>query len=147
MTTLTTSYFEIIPNDLLQLIFSFIDSLKDSFSLLLISKRCNYLIRTKEIHWKSLCLKFWKEHKQQLTQQTTNDYSLEGEYELESVQKESGKEWFWISQCFVNGRVYGIDSIIMIGPTPVINTNNWGILVNPKYITTIDHKQLNLSSK
>src|ERR1700739_1448344 len=101
MNTMTIDYFGMIPNDILQIILSFIDSLKDSFSLLLVSKRFYHLVRTNELRWKSLCLMFWKDFKQQLTQQGDRNYSKEGWYDLERVQRESGKDWFWFSQSFV----------------------------------------------
>ena len=102
MNTLTVDYFGIIPNDILQIILSFVGSLQDSFSLLLVSKRFNHLMRINEKLWKSLSLEFWKDFKQQLTQQGGRNYSIEGEYDLEWVQKESGKEWLWFSRCFAS---------------------------------------------
>src|SRR6185437_14618131 len=109
MNTMTVDYFGMIPNDIFHIILSFIDSLKDSFFLLLVSKRFYHLIKPNELHWKYLCLEFWKDYKQQLTQQSGWNYSKEGEYNLERVQRESGKDWFWFSQYFVNGRVFWFD--------------------------------------
>ena len=103
MNTITIHYFGMIPNDILHIILSFVDSLKDSFSILLVSKRFYHLVRTNQLRWKYLCLEFWKDHKQQLTQQGGNNYSREGQYDLEWAQRESGKDWFWFSQCFANG--------------------------------------------
>ena len=101
MNTITLDYFGMIPNDILHIILSFVDSLKDSFSLLLVSKRFYHLVKPNQLQWKALCLQFWKDYKQQLTQQGGRNYSKEGEYDLEWVQRESGKDWFWFSQCFV----------------------------------------------
>src|ERR1700745_895361 len=70
MNTMTVDYFGMIPNDILHITLSFINSLKDSFSLLLVSKRFYHLVRTNEPRWKVLCLEFWKDYKQQLTQQS-----------------------------------------------------------------------------
>src|SRR5215469_8920920 len=106
MNTMTVDYFGMIPNDILHIILSFINSLKDSFSLLLVSKRFYHLVRTNQLRWKYLCLEFWKDHKQQLTQQGGNNYSREGQYDLEWAQRESGKDWFWFSKCFLNQRVF-----------------------------------------
>ena len=48
---------------------------------------------------------------------------------MEWIQRESGKDWFWFSQCFVKGRVFK-DYYwgIWIGPTPGEKVNGWGIL-------------------
>src|SRR6185437_6702321 len=105
MNTMTVDYFGMIPNDIFHIILSFIDSLKDSFFLLLVSKRFYHLVKPNELHWKSLCLKFWKDYKQQLTEESGRNYSKEGQYDLEWVQRESGKDWFWFSQCFINGKI------------------------------------------
>src|SRR5271165_5037093 len=116
MNTLTVDYFGIIPNDILQIILSFIDSLQDSLALLLVSKRFNHLLRINEGLWKSLCLEFWNDFKQ-----GGWNYSNEEEYDVEWVQRESGKEWLWFSRCFADGRVFRCEywlSGIMIGPTP-----------------------------
>src|SRR6185437_4336929 len=105
MNTMTVDYFRMIPKDILHIILSFINSLKDSFTLLLVSKRFYHLVKPNEPQWKALCLKFWKDYKQQLTQQGGRwNYSKEGEYDLEMAQRESGKDWFWFSQCFIYGR-------------------------------------------
>src|SRR5271167_1561938 len=100
MNTLTVDYFGMIPNDILQIILSFVGSLQDSFSLLKVSKRFNHLLRRNEGLWKSLSLKFWKDFRHQLTQQRRRNYSNEGQYDLERVQRESGKDWLWFSICF-----------------------------------------------
>ena len=75
MNTMTVDYFGMIPNDILHIILSFIDSLKDSFSLLLVSKRFYHLVKPNELRWKSLCLGFWKDYEQQLAQQGGRNYS------------------------------------------------------------------------
>src|SRR5579883_2698682 len=95
-------YFGWIPNDIINIILSFVDSIDDSLTLLLVCKRFHHLLRTNEGRWRSLCLKFWKDFKQQLTQQGGTDYCKEGEYNLEWAQRESGKDWFWFSRCFAN---------------------------------------------
>src|SRR6516164_3274641 len=98
MNTLSIDYFGRIPNDIIQIILSFIDSLQDLFTLRLVSKRFYNLLKINQGLWKSLCLEFWNHFKQQLTQQGGKNYSIEGEYDLERVQRESGKDWFWFSQ-------------------------------------------------
>ena len=117
MNTITIDYFGMIPNDILHIILSFIDSFKASFSLLLVSKRFYHLVKPNQLQWKVLCLQFWKEYKQL---SGWNYYLIKGEYDLEWAQRESGKDWFWFSQCFTNGRVYKgeYSTIICIGPTP-----------------------------
>ena len=135
MNTITIDYFGMIPKDILKILLSFVDSLKDSFSLLLVSKRFYHLVKPNEPRWKYFCLEFWKDYKQQLTQQSGGDYSEEGEFDLECVQRESGKDWFWFSQCFVNGRAFiNFYSVIMIGPTPGKEVNGWGIKIGPNYM-------------
>src|SRR5271168_4599667 len=111
MNTITIDYFGMIPNDILHIILSFVDSLKDSFSFLLVSKRFYHLVKPNELQWKALCLQFWKDYKQQLTQKGGWNYSIEGEYDLERVQRESRKDWFWFSKCFVNGRFFSDSKI------------------------------------
>ncbi len=131
MNTMTVDYFGIIPNDILHIILSFVDSLKDSFSLLLVSKRFYHLVKPNELRWKSLCLEFWKDYKQQITQSDRN-YSKEGEYDLEWAQRESGKDWFWFSQCFANGRVFlNLNHTfgILVGLIPGEKVNGWGIWI------------------
>ena len=91
MNTMTVDYFGMIPNDILHIILSFIDSFKESFSLLLVSKRFYHLLRP-EPRWKSLCLQSWKDYKQNLVQQRGGNYSKEGEYDLELAQRGSGKD-------------------------------------------------------
>ena len=131
MNTITLDYFGMIPNDILHIILSFVDSLKDSFSLLLVSKRFYHLVKPNQLQWKVLCLQFWKDYKQQLTQKDGNDYSKEGEYDLEWVQRESGKDWFWFSKYFMNGRVSEKFYSILIGMTPGKEVNGWGIQIQP----------------
>ena len=49
---------------------------------------------------------------------------------MEWIQRESGKDWIWFSQCFAKGRVFkGENWEIWIGPTPGEKVNGWGILV------------------
>ena len=99
---MTVDYFGMIPNDILHIIPSFIDSLKDSFSLLLVSKRFYHFIKPDETRWKVLCLQFWKDYKQQLTQKGYRNYSEEREYDLELIQRECGKNWSTgRTQCFL----------------------------------------------
>ena len=90
-------YFGWIPNDIVKIVLSFVDSIGDSLTLLLVCKRFHHLLRTNEGRWRSLCLEFWNDYKQQLTQQGGRDYCKEGQYNLEWAQRESGKDWFWFS--------------------------------------------------
>ena len=72
---------------------------------------------------------FWKDYKQQLTQQGGGDYCKEGKFNLEWVQRESGKDWFWFFRCFANGRVFKSNyGGIWLG-TPGETVNGWGITV------------------
>ena len=88
MNTLTVDYFGTIPNDIIHIIFQNIDSLQDLFSLLFLNKRFFQLLRTNKGLWKSLCLKYWNHFKQQLTQQTGENYSKEQKiYSIEGVKK------------------------------------------------------------
>ena len=120
MNTLTVDYFGTIPNDIIHIIFQNIDSLQDLFSLLFLNKRFFQLLRTNQGLWKSLCLKYWNHFKQQLTQQSDGNYSKEGEYNLEWIQRESGKDWIWFSQCFAKVRIFRANNYweLWIGPTP-----------------------------
>jgi len=136
MNTITIDYFGAIPNDIFHIILSFVDSLKDSFSFLLVSKRFYHLVKPNQLQWKVLCLQFWKDFKQQLTQQGNWNYSEEGKFDLEWVQRESGKDWFWFSQCFINGRIFEVCDWwdrLRISSTPEKKENGWGILVYPEY--------------
>ena len=128
-------YFGWIPNDIVNIILSFVDSIDDSLTLLLVCKRFHHLLRINEGRWRSLCLEFWRDFKQQLTQQGGWDYCIEGEYNLEWIQRESGKDWFWFSRCFANGIVFkGGYGAVWIGPTPGKTVNGWGIRVDFKLI-------------
>src|SRR5215469_8836430 len=98
MNTMTVDYFGMIPNDILHIILSFTDSLKDSLSLLLVSKRFYHLVKPNQLQWKACCLQFWKDYRQQLTQKGVRNYSKEGEYDLERIQIVSGKDWLWFSE-------------------------------------------------
>ena len=128
-------YFGWIPNDIVNIILSFVDSIDDSLTLLLVCKRFHHLLRTNEGRWRSLCLEFWNDFKQQLTQQGGRDYCIEGQYNLERAQRESGKDWLWFSQCFANRRVFKSDWAIWIGPTPGKTVNGWGIKINRESAT------------
>jgi hypothetical protein len=110
----SVDYFGRIPNDILHIILPFVD-IKDSFSLLLVSKRFYNLIKTDE-RWKSLCLRAWE------------NYSEEGRYDLTWAQEKSGKDWFWFAKCFANERVaQSRFAAKMFGLTP--RKNGSGILV------------------
>lgn len=45
-----------------------------------------------------MCLKFWKDY-----EKVINDSHLPRD--LEWMQMESGKDWFWFSEAFVKGKI------------------------------------------
>ena len=99
MDTLTIDYFGRIPNDIIQIILSFIDSLQDLFSLLLVSKRFYNLLKINQGLWKSLCLEFWKHFKYQLTQQEGRNYSIEGQFRMDSKREWKGMDLVFPMLC------------------------------------------------
>jgi hypothetical protein len=141
---------DLIPNDVLCIIFSFVESLKDYLSLLLVSKRFYFLTKHNQPQWKICCLRFWDEFKQKITVYKTGEsncnYCQKGDYDLERIQRESGKDWFWFSRCFANGRVFKSDfREITIGIAPDGKVNGWGIRLYPQtiYIGTFINNILN----
>jgi hypothetical protein len=146
------NYFDIIPNDILQIILGFIDSLRDSFTLLLVCKRFYNLIKPNESKWKMLCLEFWRDYKQGLTSAGPKqdhfdlplaqkcltkeghwDFCKQGQYDLETAVRVCGKDWFWISKCFVNEKIQKFPSeyhVIEIGRHCVFPERSaWSILI------------------
>jgi hypothetical protein len=73
---------ESAPKDVLNLIFSFLDTIKDSLTILLVCKWWNKIINN-DSRWKSLGLKFWD---------TTIS---EAGIDLSFIQSESAKRWLW----------------------------------------------------
>jgi hypothetical protein len=112
-------YFSLIPNDITNIIFSFLDSIKDSFSLLVVCKRFHQMLKPNEQHWKRLCLEFW---------------STIWNHNLSAIQGEGQMKWFWVSHCFANELFSNNDGDMMIG------TRKYGIKVQLQdvYIGSFD---------
>jgi hypothetical protein len=73
-------------DDLLKIVFSFLDSIQDCLTILLVCKRFNVLI---ECRWKSLALEFWNKF---IKNGNTRPSDV---YNLDFVQNETGMEWLW----------------------------------------------------
>jgi hypothetical protein len=88
----------LVPNDVLNIILSFVESLKDSFALLKVCKRLYHLLKKNNDFWKHSALTFWDIFKNQVCYPEEN-------CNLEKAQAESGKDWYWLCQCFVNNKI------------------------------------------
>lgn len=79
-----------LPEEIFLNFFSWIDSLKELGRLAFVCKKFYFLLH-EEILWKRLCCKYWNE--KELSKILID---------LEFVQRESGKDWFWFAKCFSN---------------------------------------------
>jgi hypothetical protein len=98
------NYFELVPNEVLEIIFSFVDSIRDSFELLQTCKRFYTLIKPNEVRWKSLCLNLWESFICKV-EAHIDDKSTPIWYSLIYIQRVLCRDWVWISKCFLVGRV------------------------------------------
>jgi hypothetical protein len=93
-------YFCFLSDDVLLFLFNFL-SINDSIVVLFVCKRWSTLLKSRESRWKKMSLDFWSEFKSELS------FNTEDEFDLEKAQKNSGKDWIWISRCFASGRIFG----------------------------------------
>jgi len=85
--------FELIPRDVLSVLFSFLPSTRDLGTLSCVCKRFNQHLREDKRPWVCLCLKWW----------TQNDFdmqiSLEKEVVKECLELDCSKNWRWLGSC------------------------------------------------
>jgi hypothetical protein len=125
-------YFELMPNDTTGEIFAFIDTFRDYFTVFLVCKKWNQILKEKVHLCMSLCLNFWNNYKSRLDASRYKvkyhyDEVAQG-YDLAWVQKESQKDWVWFARQFANNK-------IRVGKnTPIIVGEGWGIMIYSKHI-------------
>jgi hypothetical protein len=87
------NFLDVVPNEILWEVFNFLD-VKSSIVILLVCKRWNSLIVNSANFWKIKSLEFWNSI--EFTEnQTETIYTSKNHYDLEMIQRETGKEWAW----------------------------------------------------
>jgi hypothetical protein len=84
---------ELIPNDVLKITFEFVDNIKDSLSLLLVSKTWNTLVRLQDEKWERLSLEFWNSIEEE-SRKRFSDQQFD-HIDIRLMQKESNRSWLW----------------------------------------------------
>jgi hypothetical protein len=126
--------FEVLPQEIVFLVLSFITSFDDLARASNVCKRFHLISRDQEL-WKNLCLLWWKER--EFNQKKFN---------LEWIFKESGKnDWKWFAICFGNENKDNGPSVklglerVTIGEMKEAKLNGFGIrqVVGPSSSLTI----------
>jgi hypothetical protein len=117
-----------LPKDILIYIFSLLE-LEDCIKIIHVCKTW-FNILDKHF-WRYKALEFWNNYKKNMLRIGDTD-----NYDLEWVQKESGKSWLTICTCLGSGKICTIDcfpsdySCIWIGFKSPEDRNGWGIHVD-----------------
>jgi hypothetical protein len=96
-----------LPNEILYIIISFLD-LKDSFHLIGTCRQFLLTLKHNETHWKNRCLLYWNNMCQKFKRYIDDS-------QLQRVQNESGKSWFWMTHCFMYEEYTVKPAYIIIG--------------------------------
>jgi hypothetical protein len=115
-----------LSSDSFNEILKYITDIRDSWTLLFVCRAWNKLLTKNDSFWKHICLHYWKDF--------TKNLSLEC-IDLETVKKESDKDWIWFFRDFCARRVFQYDYFsIAIGQSETKKLSGYAILSSSTWI-------------